>query len=105
MNKRARVFFTLIIALVMVFASPAYRLAAAGENTVLVMEGKVDAATHEIEIRVTVEENTGVCGMLLSLVYDTSVFTLIDLDYGPALSSLAPIHTNTETEAGGKPHG
>jgi hypothetical protein len=38
--------------------------------------------------------------MLLSLEYDTSVFTLTDLEYGTAFSSLSPIHTNTETEQG-----
>ena len=36
--------------------------------------------------------------MLLSLEYDTSVFTLTDLEYGTAFSSLSPIHTNTNTE-------
>ena len=82
-----------------VFASPLQIFAAEG-NTVLVMKGREDYDTQEIEIDVTVEENAGVCGMLLSLDYDTSVFTLIDLEYGTAFSSLAPIHTNTQTDEG-----
>ena len=82
------------------FASPINVLAADGGNTVLVMKGREDEQTHEIEIDVTVEENTGVCSMLLSLVYDTSVFTLTNLEYGTAFSSLTPIHTNTETDEG-----
>ena len=86
--------------LTVVFASPLQILAAENGNTVLVMKGRENVETQEIEIDVMVEENTGVCGMLLSLEYDTSVFTLTGLEYGTALSSLAPIHTNTETDEG-----
>ena len=82
------------------FASPTVCFAAENENTVLVMKGRVNEETQEIEVDVTVEENTGVCSMLLSLDYDTSVFTLTNLEYGDALSSLSPIHTNTETDQG-----
>ena len=99
--KKLRLFFLMLgVMLTMVFASPAQILAAEKGNTVFVMKGKENAETHEIEIDVIVEENTGVCGMLLSLQYDTSVFTLTGLEYGAALSSLSPIHTNTETDEG-----
>ena len=88
------------MALAVAFASPVHILAAGEGNTVLVMKGKENEGTHEIEIDVVVEENAGVCGMLLSLEYDTSVFTLSGLEYGTAFSSLSPIHTNTETDEG-----
>ena len=100
MKKLILFFLTFCMVVTMVFASPMQILAAGEGNTVLVMKGKENSGTREIEIDVTVEENTGVCGMLLSLVYDTSVFTLTDLEYGTAFSSLLPIHTNTETEEG-----
>lgn len=100
MKKIIYVFLTLCLVLAMVFASPLQILAAEEGNTVLVMKGMELVGTHEIEINVTVEENTGVNSMLLSLVYDTSVFTLTNLEYGPAFSSLAPINTNPETEEG-----
>lgn len=100
MKKIIYVFLTLCLVLTMVFASPLQILAAEEGNTVLVMKGRELVGTHEIEINVTVEENTGVNSMLLSLVYDTSVFTLTNLEYGPAFASLAPINTNPETEEG-----
>ena len=100
MKKTISVFLTLSLVLAMVFVSPLQIFAAENENTVLVMKGKQNVETQEIEIEVKVEENTGVCGMLLSLVYDTSVFTLTNLEYGTAFSSLSPIHTNTETDEG-----
>ena len=100
MKKSISIFWMLGMVLTMVFASPLQILAAEAGNTVLVMKGRENADSHEIEIDVMVEENTGVCGMLLSLEYDTSVFTLTGLEYGTALSSLSPIHTNTETEEG-----
>ena len=99
MKKTIMIFFALCVMLTMVFASPIHTLAAEG-STVLVMKGRESAATREIEIEVKVEENSGVCGMLLSLEYDTSVFTLTGLEYGEAFSSLSPIHTNVETEEG-----
>ena len=97
-KKVVLIFFALCM-MTTVFASP-MQILAAEEKTVLMMKGRENVDTHEIEIDVTVEENTGVCGMLLSLVYDTSVFTLTDLEYGTAFSSLSPIHTNTETDEG-----
>ena len=100
MKKGISIFLMLSLLLAAVFASPIQILAAEEGNTVLVMKGKENAETQEIEIDVMVEENAGVCGMLLSLVYDTSVFTLTGLEYGTACSSLVPIHTNTETEQG-----
>ena len=100
MKKSISIFWMLGMVLTMVFASPLQILAAENGNTVLVMKGRENVETQEIEIDVMVEENTGVCGMLLSLEYDTSVFTLTGLEYGTALSSLAPIHTNTETDEG-----
>lgn len=100
MKKMVSILLTLSLMLTIAFASPLYVLAAEKDDVVLVMKGEVNNRTREIEIHVVVEENAGVCGMLLSLVYDTAVLTLIDLEYGPALSSLFPIHTNTETDAG-----
>ena len=100
MKKIISLFLMLSMVLTVVFASSVQTLAAEDGNTVFVMKGRVNEETHEIEIDVTVKENTGVCGMLLSLVYDTSVFTLVDLDYGTAFSSLSPISTNTETDEG-----
>ena len=100
MKKAILVFLMLSLALTMAFASPMRILAAEEGNTVLVMKGGEKSVGQEFEIDVAVEENSGVSGMLLSLEYDTSVFTLIDLDYGTAFSSLSPIHTNTETEQG-----
>ena len=100
MKKTTRIFLLLGFVLAVALASPLQLLATDAENTVLVMRAKESAEAHEIEIDVTVEENTGVCGMLLSLVYDPSVFTLTGLEYGPAFSSLSPIHTNTETAEG-----
>lgn len=100
MKKIISLFLMLSMVLTVVFASSVQTLAAEDGNTVLVMKGRVNEETHEIEIDITVKENTGVCGMLLSLVYDTSVFTLVDLDYGTAFSSLSPISTNTETDEG-----
>lgn len=99
MKKLISIFLIIGVMITMAFASPTYVLAAEG-NTVLVMKGRENTQTQEIEIDVTVEENTGVCGMLLSLVYDTSVFTLIGVEFGTALASLTPIHTNTETDQG-----
>ena len=100
MKKLISILLMLGAMLTMAFASPTYILAAEEGNTVLVMKGRENTETQEIEIDVTVEENTGVCGMLLTLVYDTSVFTLTGLEYGTAFSSLSPIHTNTETDEG-----
>ena len=100
MKKAISVFLMLSIMLAVVFTSPTHILAAGEGNVVLVMKGEVNHETGEIEIDVIVEENTGVCSMLLSLVYDTSVFTLTDLEYGTAFASLSPLHTNTETEEG-----
>ena len=100
MKKITYVCLTICMVLAMIFASPLQILAAGEGNTVLVMKGKENVDTQEIEIDVTVEENTGVNSMLLSLVYDTSVFTLTSLEYGSAFSSLAPIHTNTESDEG-----
>lgn len=100
MKKTILVFLTLSLVLTMAFASPMQILAAEEGNTVLVMKGREQSVDHEIEIDVIVEENSGVSGMLLSLEYDTSVFTLTDLEYGTAFSSLSPIHTNTNTEQG-----
>ena len=100
MKKITYVCLTLCMVLAMVFASPLQILAAGEGNTVLVMKGKENVDTHEIEINVTVEENTGVNSMLLSLVYDTSVFTLTNLEYGSAFAALSPINTNPETEEG-----
>ena len=100
MKKTILVFLTLSLVLTMAFASPMQILAAEEGNTVLVMRGREQSVDNEIEIDVIVEENAGVSAMLLSLVYDTSVFTLIDLKYGVAFSSLSPIHTNTETDQG-----
>ena len=100
MKKLISILLMLGVMLTIAFASPTYTLAAENGNTVLVMKGRENTQTKEIEIDVMVEENTGVCGMLLTLVYDTSVFTLTGLEYGTAFSSLSPIHTNTETEDG-----
>ena len=100
MKKLISVFLMIGVVLTVVFASPVKILAAEDDNTVLVMKGKENEGTHEIEIDVIVEENSGVCSMLLSLEYDTSVFTLSGLEYGTAFSSLSPIHTNTETDEG-----
>lgn len=100
MKKPILIFLTFSLVLTMAFASPMQILAAEDGNTVLVMKGREQSVDHEIEIDVVVEENSGVSGMLLSLEYDTSVFTLTDLVYGTAFSSLSPIHTNTETEQG-----
>ncbi len=100
MKKLISVLLILGTMLIIGFASPVEILAAEKGNTVLIMKGRVNEETQEIEIDVTVSENTGVCSMLLSLDYDTSVFTLTDLEYGDALSSLSPIHTNTETDQG-----
>ena len=100
MKKTILIFLTFSLVLTMAFASPMQILAAEDGNTVLVMKGREQSVNHEIEIDVIVEENAGVSAMLLSLEYDTSVFTLTDLEYGTAFSSLSPIHTNTETEQG-----
>ena len=96
MKKVILVCLMLSLMLTMVFASPVQILAVEGGNTVLVMKGREQAVDREIEIDVIVEENSGVSSMLLSLEYDTSVFTLNDVEYGTAFSSLSPIHTNTE---------
>ena len=100
MKKAIAMFLMIGVMLTMAFASPIEALAAGDGNTVLIMKGRENVEAHEFEIDVMVEENAGVCGMLLSLVYDTSVFTLIGIEYGPAFSALSPMHTNTETEEG-----
>ena len=100
MKKVILVSLMFSLVLMMAFASPMRILAAEDGNTVLVMKGREQSVDNEIEIDVVVEENSGVSGMLLSLEYDTSVFTLTDLEYGTAFSSLSPIHTNTATEQG-----
>lgn len=87
------------VMLTMALASP-LSISAAEGNTVLVMDGWQDTESRELEIVVSVKENAGVASMLLSLEYDTSAFTLTDVEYGSALSSLSPIHTNTETTEG-----
>ena len=68
-------------------------------NTVLVFcsNGQNE---REFSVDVTVEENGGVCAMLLALEYDTSVLTLTDLSYGTAFSALDPLHTDTDTPDG-----
>lgn len=100
MKKSILIFLTFSLVLTMVFASPMQILAVEEGNTVLIMKGREQSVDNEIAIDVMVEENTGICSMLLSLEYDTSVFTLIDLEYGTAFSSLSPIHTNTNTAEG-----
>ena len=98
--KRIIIFtLTMCVLLAMALASPLNAFAAEG-NTVLVMNGTQIPDGRELEIVVSVEENSGVSSMLLSLEYDTSVFTLTDLTYGSAFSSLAPVNTNTDTEEG-----
>ena len=100
MKKAILILLMFSLSLTMVFASPMRILAAEEEKTVLVMKGREQSVDQEIEIDVVAEENSGVSSMLLSLEYDTSVFTLTDLEYGTAFSSLSPIHTNSETEQG-----
>lgn len=100
MKKLISMLLIFVAVLTVTFASPMHILAAEEGKTVLVMKGRENTKSQEFEIDVTVEENSGVCGMLLTLVYDTSVFTLTDLEYGSAFSSLSPIHTNTETDEG-----
>ena len=85
-----------LLAIVLALSLPT--LAAAG-NTVLVFRG-AEQTEHEIAIEVTVEENSGVCAMLLSLDYDATALTLTGLTYGTAFSSLEPLHTNTDTAEG-----
>lgn len=68
-------------------------------NTVLVFRGK-EHSENEISVEVTVEENGGVCAMLLSLEYDTDALTLTGVTYGTAFSSLDPIQTATTTPEG-----
>ena len=98
--KRIIIFtLTMCVLFAMALASPLNAFAAEG-NTVLVMNGTQIPDGRELEIVVSVEENSGVSSMLLSLEYDTSVFTLTDLTYGSAFSSLAPVNTNTDTEEG-----
>ena len=97
--KRIGVILTLCVILIAVLASPLHVFAAQG-NTVLLMHSREMAEGKELEIDVVVEENSGVSGMLLSLEYDASALSLTGLEYGPALSSLSPLHTNTDTPDG-----
>ena len=90
---------TLSLVLTMFLASPLNVLAAEG-NTALVMKGNYTSESQELDIVVSVKENSGVSSMLLSLVYDTSALTLTGITYGSAFSSLSPIHTNTDTAEG-----
>lgn len=90
---------TICVMLAIALASPLSVFAAEG-NTVLIMNGTQVPDSRELEIVVSVKENSGVSSMLLSLEYDTSVFTLTGLTYGSAFASLSPVHTNTDTEAG-----
>ena len=68
-------------------------------NTVLVFRGKAQSE-RELSVEVTVEENGGVCAMLLALEYDTSAITLTGLEYGTALLALDPIHTDIQGPEG-----
>lgn len=56
----------------------------------------------EIKVRVNLTNNTGICDMLLELVYDADVMGLANVERGDALSSLSFITTNPNTELGYK---
>ena len=98
MKKMILCFLCVSMLLVAVFAASLSVHAEAG-NTVLVFFGE-EQGEGEFSVDVMVQENTGVCAMLLALEYDTSAFTLTGLEYGMAFSALAPIHTNTDTPVG-----
>ena len=88
-----------LVILAIALASPLLIFAAEG-NTVLVMKGNYSPESRDLDIVVSVKENSGVSSMLLSLVYDTSAVTLTGITYGSAFSTLSPIHTNTDTAEG-----
>lgn len=89
MNKITIVLMTICCMLIGVF-SPTVTAFAAGNNTVIVFEGaKQEEKT--VTIDVNVKENSGVYSMLLTLDYDRAAFTLSDISYGEALSSLEPL--------------
>ena len=98
MKKIVLLLLSVSTLLVAVFATPLPAHAANG-NTVLVFRGK-EQTERELSVDVTVEENGGVCAMLLSLEYDTSALTLTGLTYGTAFSALEPIHTGTQGQEG-----
>ena len=98
MKKVLCVLLSVVMLLAAAFATSPSALAEVG-NTVLVFRGEAQNE-RELSVEVTVEENGGVCAMLLSLEYDTAALTLTGLEYGTALSALDPIHTDTDTPEG-----
>ena len=98
MKKTMLLLLAVSMLLAAIFATSLTAHAEAG-NTVLVFRGK-EQSERELSVDVMVEENSGVCAMLLNLEYDTSALTLTGLSYGEAFSALDPIHTGTDTPAG-----
>lgn len=98
MKRIMRCLLSVVMLLAAVFATSLPTVAAQG-NTVLVFRGKAQSE-RELSVEVTVEENGGVCAMLLSLDYDTDALILTGVSYGTAFSALDPVHTDTQSPAG-----
>lgn len=94
----------IVLSIIMAFLCFAPKLqksyaASLSDNSVIILSGKAND-DGEIDIKVSITKNTGICAMLLELSYDTSVLTLQNVVKGNALSSLDYLTTNTKTELG-----
>ena len=68
------------------------------DNAIMIMSGQTQDDKVLIDARIT--QNSGVSGMQLELVYDTSAMELEDFVRGGALASLSLEHTNINTDKG-----
>jgi hypothetical protein len=101
MKKALSIILTIITLLSFLVVVPIRKAYAANieDNSVIVLSGKVNNQ-NELIIDANLTSNTGISGMTLELSYDNKVMTLSNISFGPALSSLDPITTNTKTSEG-----
>ena len=84
------------------FPAAIFAFAISSDNAVIVMSGAIKENDGEISVSANLIKNDGISAMDIELVYDDSALTLIGIDKGNTLASLAldPWHTNTETDKG-----
>lgn len=78
---------TFLLALAMILTSLTASASAAGDMISVTVEQVTAAAGESVEVPINIANNTGICGAMISISYDSSL-TLTDITAGSALSSL-----------------
>lgn len=99
--KKLLVIMLLAIMVISSLFAPPTQIASANiaDNSVIILTGKV-GEDNTLTINALLTVNTGISGMTVELIYDSSAMTLTNVTMGKALSSLEPIMTNAETPKG-----